>query len=99
MAEQEKTKVVTPAPAFKFEAERCKQHLTEVRAALERFAGKRNCNPFLVIGVKVDPLLFALNKGENTKELQDAILSLDKKMIPWIPGFKPSEADKAEALK
>jgi len=99
MADKTPAPVVVPAAPFKFDAERCKAHLTAVRVQLETFAGKRNCNPYLVIGRLVDPLLFDLNKGTATKELQDAILALDKNMIPWMPGFKPTDEDKAAVLK
>ena len=87
------TTTKTPAATvqtFKFDKARCSSHLAQVRAEVEQHAGKPNVNPYLWIGANLDPLKYRLEKGEETKELQEAILNLNGKTIPWVPGYKPA---------
>ena len=61
---------------FKFDETKVKAHFDAVYKAHKEVEGKVGYNPFLYITSKVQPLAFRFERGERTKELQDAILAL-----------------------
>lgn len=75
MAEQAKP-AAPVTPAFTFNEQVVKEHMHKVEEGVNKFAGKKNYNPFLWVKEKVQPLVDRFMKGERTKELQEAIVAL-----------------------
>ncbi len=63
---------------FTFDKAKLEAHLTSIREYLGTFKGKPGYNPHFFAQEKLAPLIARLEKGEITKELQEAILALKK---------------------
>ena len=79
---------------FKFDVEKAKAHIKSIEEHLKQFIGKKDHNPFLWINTHLTPLVQRLEKGDTSKDLFDAILSL-KKEAP-VTSITPPEPPKKE---
>lgn len=66
--------------SFVFDEAKAKAKIEATKNSYLEFQGKRGYNPWLSIAADIDPLDERLMKGEKSKELYDAIMSL--KHIP-----------------
>lgn len=64
-----------PLP-FKWDDSAVKKKLAEVNDYYKAFAGKPGYNPYIYLLLTVRPLEFRVNNGEQTTELQSAIMAL-----------------------
>lgn len=69
-------KVPAAPAAFKFDLAACQAHLDKVVDDMNKYVGKTNRNPFMWVKKHIDPLVARIKAGEQSKELQEAILAL-----------------------
>lgn len=79
--------------SIKFDKKLLQAKLDKVRGAHLTTVGKPNHNPFLWLGKHVAPLQERLDKGEQTKELHDSIMSLTEIPEPIDPNWVPPKPE------